>query len=107
MTDERWQDVVGKIKDTFTVLEEGKVEVTDMPGYSEFICFMGPGGKKMKLERVSHPLVTGKKTMGSRRIGGSTAVEYQYSDTEMVHKVHAWQWSDSANDWEEMRASAF
>ena len=107
MTDERWKDVVGNIKDTFTVVEEGTTPLEHMPGETQFISFLGPGGKKMKLDRVSHPLVTGKKTLGSRRIGGTTAVEYEYSDTEMVHKIHAWQWDDSQNTWTEIKAEHF
>lgn len=106
-TDERWHEVVGRVKDTFKVLEEGKNELLDMPGHSEFICFLGPGNKKMKLERVSHPLVTGKKTIGSRRIGGTSTVEYQYSDTETVHKIHAWQWDEAGQTWQEIKAEAF
>ncbi len=107
MTDERWQEVVGHIKDTFNVLEEGKYDRDGMPGFVEFICFIAPEDKKMKLERVTHPLVTGKKTLGSRRIGGSTSVEYEYSDTEMVHKISAWQWDAVNNAWQEIKAQNF
>lgn len=107
MTDDRWQEVMGMVKDKFPILEQGKTELPDRPGQAEFICFMGPGEKKMKLERVSHPLVTGKKTMGSRRVGGTTSVEYQYSDTEMVHKMHAYQWDTITDTWQEINAQNF
>lgn len=107
MTDERWHEVIGHIKDTFNVLEEGRHDRDGMPGFTEFVCFIAPGDKKMKLERVTHPLVTGKKTFGSRRIGGSTAVEYEYSDTEMVHKIYAWEWDGITQLWKEVRSENF
>lgn len=107
MTDERWQQVVGHIKDTFQVLEEGKNPLEDRPGSSEFICFMGPEKKKMKLERITHPVVTGKKTLGSRRIGGTTSVEYEYSDTDVVQRIQAWQFDDAQQQWQQITSDIF
>ncbi len=103
MTDERWQEVLGHIKDNFQVLT---LETHDLPeedgrGVIEIVEFIGPVGK-MKLERTSQPLVTDKRTIGSKRIGSQTTVEYIYSPTEKVHKLKAFRWSDSDSGWVEV-----
>lgn len=103
MNDERWQDIINQIKDKFEVLDEGIEELLPPlgPGSVEFIIFNGPLGK-IKLERTSQPLVVDKKTIGSRRIGSETRVEYIYSDTEKVHKFKAYRWSKMGDGWIEM-----
>lgn len=101
MQDEKWQGIIGRVKDDFEVLEEGTKEVEESPGSVEFIIFNGPLGK-IKLERTTKPLVIDKKGLGSRRIGSQTKVEYIYSDTEKVHTFKAYKWDDTRDDWEEM-----
>jgi len=103
MTDEKWLDIIAKVKDGFEILEH---ETQDLPeeagrGSIEYIIFNGPLGR-MKLERTTQPLVVDKKTIGSRRIGSETKVNYIYSDTEQVHKFKAYRWSDSDGGWVEM-----
>lgn len=103
MTDERWQDIIGKIKDNFEFLDQRIEDLPEEmgPGSVEIIEFVGPLGK-MRLERTTQPLVIDKKTIGSRRIGSDTKVEYIYSDTEKIHKFKAFKWDDDKNDWLEM-----
>ena len=72
------------------------------PGEVEIIEFKGPLGK-MKLERTTQPLVIDKKTIGSRRIGSDTAVEYIYSETEKVHKFTAYRFDPNSDNWVEMK----
>ena len=102
MNDERWRETVNKIKDTFEVVSERQEEFgqDDGPGSVEIIEFRGPLGL-MKLERTTQPLVLGKKTIGSRRIGSQVTVEYQYSDSEKVHKFKAYR-STPSGQWVEM-----
>src|SRR3989338_917228 len=101
MTDEKWLDVIAKVKDSFQILEHQTQDLPEDsgPGSVEFIIFEGPLGK-MKLERTTRPLVTDKKTIGSRRIGSETKVTYIYSDTEKINKFKAYQWVN--DDWLEM-----
>lgn len=108
MQDEKWQNLVGRVKDEFEVLDEDKNNLPEVesPGFVEFIIFNGPLGK-IKLERTTRPIVLDKKTMGSRRIGGETAVEYIYSDTEFSHKFKAYKWEENNDEWNEMEASSF
>ena len=103
MTDERWQEIIGHIKDKFEVLahQTDALGDDDGSGSVERIEFNGPLGR-MKLERTTRPRVMGKKTIGSRRIGSETAVEYVYSDSEVTHQFMAYRWSDADQDWSVM-----
>lgn len=104
MTDERWQAIIGQVKDNFEVLNHDTKDLSedDGPGSVETIEFSGPLGK-MKLERTTKPLVLDKKTIGSRRIGSDTTVEYIYSDTEKTHKFTAYKWDESDQNWLEIK----
>lgn len=106
MIDEKWQNITGRIKDDFELIEEGKEDLEEVPGHIEFIIFQGPLGR-MKLQRTIRPVVLDKKTTGSRRIGGETSVEYVYSDTEFSKKFQAFKWDEGQNDWQEMEAKSF
>lgn len=92
MNIDKWQDIKNMIKDKFTVDEEGKENLEDVPnGYMEFIIFLSPLGK-VKLEYIVKPVILDKKTIGSRRIGSETTVEYIYSDNDFAHIFKAYKW---------------
>ena len=101
MQDEKWQEIIGRVKDDFEVIEHTTQKLEEGTGSVEFIIFNGPLGK-MKLERTTKPLVIDKKGLGSRRIGSQTKVEYIFSDTEKVHTFKAYRWDDGQNAWVEM-----
>jgi len=102
MTKEKWQNIVGMIKDQFEVEDEGKEDLEDAPNSMvEFIVFNGPLGK-IKLEYITKPVLLDKRTIGSRRIGSETTVEYIYSDDEFSNTFKAYQWEDDNNEWKEM-----
>jgi len=102
MTPEKWQDILEKIKDNFSVLEEGREDLEKEGGiHIEFIVFNGPLGK-MKLEFISRPIVLDKKTIYSKRIGSETKVEYVYSPKEKNYKLNIYKWSGNDDDWLEM-----
>ncbi|MBU0707652.1 hypothetical protein KKG41_04740 [Patescibacteria group bacterium] len=98
MTDEKWQETKGQIKDSFEVLEEDMAELNDSPGTVETILFNGPLGK-MKLVRTSIPLVVGEKALGSRRIGSDKTIQKKYSDTETVHTLKAFRYEEETDTW--------
>jgi len=103
MTDERWQEIIGRIKDNFKIINQ---EIKDLdqdtdPGSVEIVEFIGPLGK-MKLERTTRPLIIDKKTIGSRRIGSESTVKYIYSTTEKVHKFTAYRFDEGISGWVEM-----
>jgi len=103
MTDERWQTIIGQVKDNFEVIKHETQDLpeTEGPGTVEYIEFKGPLGL-MKLERSSRPLVLGKVTHGSKRIGSETTVQYNYSDTEKTHKFRAFKFDEVDAVWVEI-----
>lgn len=106
MNDERWKNTIAQIKDNEN-LEEVDHRTEEMPedmgpGSVEIIEFNGPLGL-MKLERTTQPLVIDKKTIGSRRIGSDTKVEYVYSETEEIHKFKVYRYDENDDNWVEMK----
>jgi hypothetical protein len=104
---EKWQEIIGNIKDNFKVEESGNEHLEDEGGVDvEYIVFDGPLGK-MRLEFVSKPVILDKKTKYSNRIGSETVVDYIYSKEEKTHKLKAYKWDEALNDWVEMDAKNF
>lgn len=103
MQDEKWQDIVGRVKDDFEVIDHQTVVLDPGPGKAEFIIFNGPLGK-MKLELTTRPLVLGEKAFGSKRIGSQTKVEFQYSETETTRSFKAYKWDEGQADWIKIEA---
>ena len=98
MLDEKWQGIISRIQDEFTVLEHNKRE-----GIEE-ISFTNPAGT-FKLIRSIRPRVVGEKTQYSNRMGGHTSIEKVYSDTETVDVVKFFR--QESGDWIAMDANAF
>jgi len=99
MQDEQWKDVIGRIQDTFNVLNHQVTRGDEFTGDIESIEFETPQGK-MKLERTSKPRVVGKTAIGSKRIGSSSTVKYQYSETDKIHTMKAYRWQNE--EWSEI-----
>lgn len=107
MTEEKWGNIIGNIKDNFTVEDEGSSHLDEEGGVDiEYIVFHGPLGK-MRLEFIVKPIVLDKKTTYSRRIGSEIKVDYVYSDTEKSYKMMAYKWDGDEENWVEMDARAF
>lgn len=96
---DRWREVVGQIKDNFSVEEH---ELLDDPevsgGIIEFVVFNGPLGR-LKLVFSNRPKVLDKKITYSNRIGSESVVEYIYSPTETVSQLLVYRWSEADDDW--------
>lgn len=106
MTREKWQNIIGNIKDNFLVEEEGKKREEEMGGINiEFIIFKGPLGR-IKLELISKPIILDKKIIYSRRIGSETKVDYVYGEEKSL-KLKAYKWNANQDDWVEMEAGMF
>lgn len=103
MNDEKWQFIIGHIKDNFELISHITQDLPEEagPGTVEIVEFKGPLGL-MRLERTTQPLVIDKKTIGSRRIGSHTEVQYIYSDTEKIHKLKIFRQDPNGNDWLEV-----
>lgn len=104
MTPERWADLIGQTKDKIPDCKSGREPYPDGPGEIEYLEFTSPAGE-FRLEYITRPLVTGKKTSGGRRVGVATAVQYEYSDTEQTHSFRAHRRNGAV--WQEIDASSF
>ena len=105
MTDERWTEIKALVEDKFDILSHETVDLDDAPGTREVIEFISPMGK-MRFERTDQPLVTGKKVIGSKRIGSESIVEYNYSETERVHRFKVYRWMNDLPTWVEVEMEA-
>lgn len=103
MNDERWQETVGRIKDTFTVIGESVDDLEDGSGKRESIEFESPLGR-IKLERTTRRAIVGTRGLGSRRIGSSTKVTHTFSATDIHQYVKAYRWQN--DDWIELDSSS-
>ena len=99
MTIEKWDTIIGDIRDKFEITEEGSESINEEGGVEiKYICFNGPMGK-MRLELIDKPVVLDKKVSYSNRIGSDSNVEYVYSETERTAQFNAYKWSDPDKDW--------
>jgi hypothetical protein len=104
---EKWQDILGNIKDNFKYENESEEHLDDEGGVDvHSIEFQGPLGR-MRLEYISKPVILDKKTTYSKRIGSETQVDYVYSDTEKSGKLMIYKWDESQDDWVEVDAEKF
>lgn len=107
MTYERWEEITGRIKDSFKIEDQGKENIEEEGGLViEYVIFTGPLGR-MKLELVSKPVILDKKVNFSKRIGSHSQVEYIYSETEKNYKFTPYKWDDVQADWLEIDAKNF
>lgn len=107
MQPEKWQEIVGKIKDNFAVEDTGREQQPDQGGTDiEYIVFNGPLGR-LKLKFISRPVILDKKTKYSKRIGATTVIDYIYSPDEKSHKLKVYKWDEALDDWQEIEAKNF
>ena len=103
MTNERWEEIIGHVKDNFELIDHLTKDLPEEigPGTVEILEFKSPAGQ-MRLEWTTQPLIIDKKTIGSNRIGSDVTIEYKYSDTEKVHKFKAFKFDEASQDWVEL-----
>lgn len=107
MTNEKWQNILGNIKDNFKYENESEEHLDDEGGVDIYsIEFQGPLGK-MRLEYISKPVILDKKTTYSKRIGSETKVDYIYSETEKTGQLMVYKWDETQDDWVEIDAKNF
>ncbi len=100
MTEDKWREIKGEIKDKFEILEEDSHMEDDEK--VETIIFNGPLGK-MKVEWVEHPKVLDVKTQYSKRAGTTASVvERVISREEKISFIKAYTFKDG--DWVKIEA---
>lgn len=99
MNIDRWRDVVGQIKDNFSVEEHETFEFEEDGGSSlERLIFESPLGR-VKMEFLVRPKVLDKKITYSNRIGSDSIIEYIYDPMEKSCQLLVYRWSEANNDW--------
>jgi hypothetical protein len=104
MTDEKWEQIVGRILDEFEGSTHQTLDGERENETIEEIIFDGPAGK-MKLVRSTKPRLLEEKTHYSGRVGQSTGVEKVYSKDEFVNNVDLFK--DEDGEWVPVDNSAF
>lgn len=104
MTPERWQELKGRVKDSFPKVEESSVPLDTVPGQLERLVFSTPAGT-MKLECTLKPRTLGERGMVSKRIGANVRIEKIYSETEQVAIFKAYRQAPNG-DWTEISPDA-
>src|SRR5688572_11839319 len=100
MNDSKWADVLDNVQSNFTVEDEGREELPDVPnGSVEFVVFTSPMGR-IRLQRETRPRVEETKAFGGSKYGAGQMIEKIYSATDMVHHFSAWK--DVDGEWEPM-----
>jgi len=82
MTRERWEEIKEKIREHFSVVDEGSTP--EGPGVVEFVIFDHSTGKQMKAEWKDHPKKIGEHGIASHRIGSQSHIQVEYSDSERI-----------------------
>ena len=107
MTPEKWDNLVGQVKDNFSVEEHDSYHLEENGGTDvDYIIFSSPLGRT-KLEFISKPVVLDKKTNYSRRIGSDVNVEFVYSQEEKTYTMKAYQWNREEEEWTEIDPANF
>ncbi|MFA5954740.1 MAG: hypothetical protein WC817_04350 [Patescibacteria group bacterium] len=84
MTDERWQDLIGKLQDEGKIESKVVEDLEDRPGTVERFIVTTPIGQ-VRLSRTSQPRKIGEKRIYSKRASSTATVENEYDETDIVH----------------------
>lgn len=106
MDQEKWGEILDRVKSQFEIIEHTKATPEGGVGETETLIFTNPMGK-IKLEWITRPVIIDKKVIGAHRRGGAgqAQVEYVYSDTETTHKLEAHREVDG--EWQAIDNSIF
>ena len=101
MNDERWDELLYKISVKAKQLDRD-METRDEGRTTVETVLFDVGLGRMRLQRVSKPIIVDKKHTYSKRIGGETSTEYVFSETEKSHHVTLHRWSPEESGWVEV-----
>ena len=112
MNPNKWENLIYLAEEKFGIdkqyAEDFVVAETSMGkkimGRKEIVEFNSPLGR-IRLEKVSRPRVIDKKVLHTKRIGGKTAVDFVYSEEDLVVEIKIYKQKSDA-DWEEINPEA-
>ena len=102
MTNEKWQELVGRIQDQFQVISHDKEPRPEGEGTVESIVFQNPLGR-LKLERTVYHKIIGERGMGSKRIGGDVQIQKIRSADEVIDFLEGFKWNEATEAWDEIK----
>lgn len=105
MTEEKWQELVGRIQDDFTLEKQEQREDPETRTTTFLVIFQGPVGR-IKLERTVRPKVLDERALGGSKFGAGTRITRKYSTTDFVDALHAYRWDEEKAAWLPFDASA-
>ena len=103
MKNEKWDALCERLESQYPELNRYREKLEgEHAGSQEVLEFLGPVGQ-MRVVRVSKPMVESVDHHYSHRQGDTAKDKYNFSDTELTHKVHVYKEVDG--EWEEMSGS--
>lgn len=112
MNDTQWENLLDSLEKRFPGVDIFSEELamnrggeTVMEGIREIAEFDMDMGT-FRVVRESKPAVLGTKFHYSHRQGAAGRTEYIFSDTELVHRLHAYRMTDDG-EWEEISSENF
>ncbi len=108
MTRDKWEQIKGQVKDSFSVITEGTESGEIEDELIDFIEWQGRDGYEWRAEWHDKPKMKAKKTIYSRRAGSQTVEQIEYDPEERVQFVRffrrlagdeEWQLIDAENLW--------
>lgn len=101
MKDEKWYYLLEEIDRKFGIEEKKTEEIPDRRTTIETVIFTGASGR-MKIERVTRPVILERKVKFSKRAGSDSAEKYVYSEDEKIHRVTLYAWNEDESKWVEI-----
>lgn len=101
MKDEKWYYLLEEIERKFGIEEKKTEEIPERRTTIETVIFKGASGR-MKIERVTRPVILEKKVKFSKRAGSDSKEKYVYSEDEKIHRVTLYAWKEDESKWVEI-----
>jgi len=105
MTDERWQELVGRLKDEQKVESETTEDLEGRPGTVARLIVSTPIGR-VRLSRTSAPRMTNQKTFYSKRSTSTASVQAEYDESDIVHSFIV-EKDNGSGTWQELNIQDF
>jgi len=104
MTDERWQDLIGRLQDEGKIDSKYIEDLVGRPGTVESYIVTSPVGR-LRLSWTSQPRKIGEKRVYSKRASSTAEVKSEYDESDIVHVFTVER--DVSGEWQELNAADF
>ncbi len=108
MSSALWDKIIDRIELTSGIAEIEKLEEKQEDDLGHVIVSQIErvetkiGNQKLRIEKVTRPLILDKKTHYSNSSANNTSVEYIVSDAEFSTKVRAFKYNEDLDTWDEI-----